>query len=318
MKNLNFLYLSLVIMVICVACNGTPEPTTETTEVVAVAATEKPSPTDTPPLPTNTSIPPTNTPLPPTTTPVPTDTPLPPTNTPEPTHTPTATNTPEPTNTPTPTNTLEPTKTPEPTDTPTPLASPTPDTTAAAVVVFERGIENFEAEQWDAAIADFQQAIELDPTLELAYIALGYSYAFGPGEYDKAIEMLEKYLELSPESDNRTKVEEDLQQLRELAVRQPTLPDFEVPEGKALFVFINYTHLDWNIDIGPYFLQVPGRAPDQESSISSVVIDPGTYSWKATSADGSSIITNPNRDTGFEFRVGVGEINVESVGDRID
>jgi hypothetical protein len=36
----------------------------------------------------------------------------------------------------------------------------------------------------------------------------------------------------------------------------PTLSpsDFEVQSGKALFVFYNYTDIDWNIDIGPYFL----------------------------------------------------------------
>ncbi len=179
-------------------------------------------------------------------------------------------------------------------------------------------MENFDAEKWDAAIADFQQAIELDSTLSLAYVGLGYSYAFGPGDYNKAIEMLEKYLELSPNSDNRADIESDLQRLQELVASTPSLPEFDVPPGKALFVFINYTHLDWNIDVGPYFVQSPGRAPDQESSISSIVIDPGTYTWKGISADGTSVISTPNRDRGFEFTVAAGEITVQSVGNRID
>ena len=53
-------------------------------------------------------------------------------------------------------------------------------------------------ERWDEAIAQFQEAIRLDPGFGFAYLGLGYGYAFGPGDLAQAIEALEKYLQLEP------------------------------------------------------------------------------------------------------------------------
>lgn len=72
------------------------------------------------------------------------------------------------------------------------------------------------------------------------------------------------------------------------------------------------------MDIGPYFLQARGRTPEEAYSVSWLNIDPGSYTWKAISADGKSVVTTTNRDVGFEFSVGAGEMTVQSVGGRIE
>ena len=143
MKKLFWTSILLTLIVLAVsACAGTPD--VAATTQAALAATQAAQPTATPVPPTNTPtpVPPTDTPEPPTDTP----TPVPPTDTPEPpTVTPVPTNTPEP-----------PTATPEePTDTPTP-AGPT------AEEIFVKGLDYFDQEQWDEAIAEFEKAIRLD------------------------------------------------------------------------------------------------------------------------------------------------------------
>lgn len=52
--------------------------------------------------------------------------------------------------------------------------------------------------KYDQAIAEFQKAIQLDSKFAYAYLGLGYSYAFSPRDWAKAIEALETYLRLMP------------------------------------------------------------------------------------------------------------------------
>ena len=56
------------------------------------------------------------------------------------------------------------------------------------------------------AIAEFQEAIRLDPEFPWAYMGLGYSYAW-QGNLAEAIEALETYLRLAPNAENRADVE---------------------------------------------------------------------------------------------------------------
>ena len=100
--------------------------------------------------------------------------------------------------------------------------------------------------------------------------------------------------------------------------RPSIYPILEIPPNQAAFVLINYTDQNWNVDIGPYFLEARGRTPEEAYSVSWVIINPGSYTWKAISADGQSIVTTTNRDTGFDFSVGAGEMTVQSVGGRIE
>lgn len=92
-----------------------------------------------------------------------------------------------------------------------------------------------------------------------------------------------------------------------------TSSGLEVPPGKALFVFYNYTNADWNIDIGPYFLQVPAKQPGDEYGFGTVAIDPGNYTWQAHSPGGSYYIEDGNGNRAFEFTVAVGDVFEEGV-----
>jgi hypothetical protein len=95
----------------------------------------------------------------------------------------------------------------------------------------------------------------------------------------------------------------------------PAPPGFEIPPGKALFVFANYTDLDWNVDIigsTSYFLAVPPNQPGQEYARETIAIDPGTYIWKAGSPLGY-YIRDGQGNTDFQFTVGAGEIHNASV-----
>ena len=84
---------------------------------------------------------------------------------------------------------------------------------------------------------------------------------------------------------------------------------FDVPPGKALFLFFNYTGIDWNIDIGPNFMQAPAKQPDQVFSVTAIVIDPGSYVWQGHSPGGQYSITGDNGKKVFEFSVREGEVH---------
>lgn len=304
MSKLQLSLISLVILILTACASSTPTPNVEATVQAAVKATETSKPTSTP-------VPPTATPVPPTNTPVPTDTPVPPTATPTATSTPTDTATPTetavpPTKTPTPTKV--PTKTPTPappTATPTP-APPTATPTVSADEYLQKGFEYYEKEQWDQAIAEFKKAIEVDPNSGIAYGGLGYSYVFGPKDYEAAIKALEKYLQLTPDAKDKAEVEADLQKLREMASAKPN-PQFDIPPGKSLFYFANYSGEQWNVDIGSYFLEVPPNKPGQEYNLVTIVIEPGTYTWQAHSASAGYYITDGSGNRAFEFTVAAGE-----------
>lgn len=210
---------------------------------------------------------------------------------------------------PTPTVTLIP---PVVVQTAVPTAAPVSDAGKTAVQHYEDAFAYMEQEQWDNAIVELDAAIGLEPEISILYQTLGYAYA-NKGDFEAALLNLEKYLELEPEAEDRADVEADIQQLRELLASPPS-PQFDVPPGKALFVFVNYTDVDWNVDIGPYFLQVPARGPDQAEVVSTIDIDPGTYRWQAHSPGGNYYITDENNNHSFEFTVAEGEVYLQGAG----
>jgi hypothetical protein len=88
---------------------------------------------------------------------------------------------------------------------------------------------------------------------------------------------------------------------------------FDVPAGKALFVFYNYTNIDWNLDVGPYFLAVPATQVGQEFTVSTVAIDPGTYTWQGKSPGGRYYIGGQSGNPAFTFSVALGEVHAEGI-----
>ena len=176
------------------ACGGTPAPEAAAPAEEASGATEIVQPTATSVPPTATPLPPTDTPVPPTATPVPpTDTPVPPTDTPIP-----PTDTPVP---PTATATL-------PADTPTP-------TGPSAMDHYDQGMIYFDQENYDRAIVEFQEVIRLEPDAAWPYLYLGLSYYFtGTESNEKVIGLLEEFLQLAPEAEERDEVIAFIEQIR--------------------------------------------------------------------------------------------------------
>jgi tetratricopeptide (TPR) repeat protein len=167
-----------------------------------------------------------------------------------------------------------------PTDTPVPAPSPSPPTPAVSPAAehFEKGFDLFQQEKWDEAIAEFQAAIQLDPGFSMAYLGLGYSHV-RKGEFEQAIQALEKYLQLEPSADNRAQVEGDIQQMRDiLASQQPAMgPCCQSPQpGKGLIWFENWIGETVQVDVGPNFYEVPPKAGDVPGCLCPQV-DPGRY-----------------------------------------
>jgi tetratricopeptide (TPR) repeat protein len=79
------------------------------------------------------------------------------------------------------------------------------DRTAAARKLFELGMGRFQLDEWDAAIAYWEEGFRNKPAPELLYnIAQAHRRAHRP---DKALTFYQKYLRLSPDAANRADVE---------------------------------------------------------------------------------------------------------------
>ena len=65
---------------------------------------------------------------------------------------------------------------------------------------------------------------------------------------------------------------------------------------------------DWNVDVGPHFMQVPARPAGEEYAIGILPLEPGSYAWQAHSPGGDFTITDSNGSRSFEISVVAGEI----------
>jgi tetratricopeptide (TPR) repeat protein len=157
-----------------------------------------------------------------------------------------------------------------PPPTPTPVAS-------AAEEYFEKGFDYFQQEKWDEAIAEFQEAIRLDPAFSAAYLGLGYSHV-RKGEFEQAIAALQKYLQLEPGADNRAQVESDIQQMQAMLAQPPAMGPCCEPlqPGKGAVWFINYVGEIVRADIGPNYYEVPAKQGDVDGCLCPQ-LDPGHY-----------------------------------------
>jgi tetratricopeptide (TPR) repeat protein len=166
-----------------------------------------------------------------------------------------------------------------PTDTPTPIPPPpTPAQVASpAQEHFEKGFDYFQQEKWDEAIAEFQEAIRLDPEFGEAYLGLGYSHV-QKGEFEQAIAALERYLQLAPGADNRAQVESDIQQMRAILAQPPSTGPCCQPlqPGKGAIWFTNYIAETVRADIGPNFYEIPAKQGDVDGCLCPQ-LDPGNY-----------------------------------------
>ena len=176
-----------------------------------------------------------------------------------------------------------------------------------AKVHYERGFAYFQQKQWELAILEFQQTIKLQPTFSLAHEGLGYSLFHGRRDVASAIEALQTYLQLTPTARDRTKVEAHIEQMRLFLIAQAA-PGFEFPPGKALFLMANYTAKPWQVQVGPYIFEMAAKPPDQAYSVTSIALEPGVYTWQATSTDGDAYVADSTGNEVFEVNVAAGDI----------
>jgi tetratricopeptide (TPR) repeat protein len=128
-----------------------------------------------------------------------------------------------------------------------------------------QGFNYLDEKTWDKAIAEFEEAIRLDPQFAIAYLGLGYSYALGPGDLAKAIPALEKYLQLEPNAENRADIEADISAMRaQMASIGPCCPSAE--SGKGLLWIENFVgeplQVDFGTNLGTQAYEVPAKQGD--------------------------------------------------------
>jgi tetratricopeptide (TPR) repeat protein len=122
------------------------------------------------------------------------------------------------------------------------------------------------------AIDEYLLAVSADPKLAGAYKGLGIDY-HSIGEIDKAIEMLETYLELQPQAEDRAEVEEMASKLKQ------GIP--VAPVGKGLVVVHNYTYREASFTIAGEQYPVPGADSVEGGGEISIALYPGQYTFSA-------------------------------------
>ena len=136
-------------------------------------------------------------------------------------------------------------------------------------------------------------------------MGLGYSYISGPKDYVKALDALQTYLNLVPDADNKAQVQADIEALRQAIASDP-LAGIQIPEGKAIVYFINYSGELWQIDFGPYFFEVPAKPADKDYSLGTIFVDPGTYTFSAHSLSKLYMVDDYGNKA-FDVTLGPGE-----------
>jgi tetratricopeptide (TPR) repeat protein len=122
------------------------------------------------------------------------------------------------------------------------------------------------------AIEEYLLAIGSDPKLADAYGGLGIDY-HSIGEIDKAIEMLETYLKLNPQAEDRAEIEEMVNKLKQ------GIP--VAPVGKGLVVVHNHTYREATFTIAGEEYLVAGADSVEGGGEISVALAPGQYTFSA-------------------------------------
>ncbi len=89
-------------------------------------------------------------------------------------------------------------------------------------------------------------------------------------------------------------------------VEAPPAAEFEVPAGKALFVFYNDSSEDFTVEVGAYALEVAA------GEIGTQALTPGSYDWEAYTEDGD-YLADEDDNTLFEFTVAAGDMHEAGV-----
>ena len=102
------------------------------------------------------------------------------------------------------------------------------DRAAKARVHYETGMAHFNLEEWDAAIAEWEEGYRVKPVPEFLFnIAQAYRKS---SRYERALTFYQRYLRLAPKADNRAEVERQIEQLKPLAEEEKhRVPKLEPP-----------------------------------------------------------------------------------------
>jgi tetratricopeptide (TPR) repeat protein len=95
---------------------------------------------------------------------------------------------------------------------------------------FDKGVELYEAQNYNESLAAFEKAIEIKPDYAEAYYDLSIVY-WQQKQYKKVLENLQKVIEIAPDSDVAKKAERDIKKLKSAGI---SLAVFEA-EGKATY-----------------------------------------------------------------------------------
>ena len=96
------------------------------------------------------------------------------------------------------------------------------DRAAKARVHYETGMAHFNLEEWDQAIAEWEEGYRVKPVPEFLFnIAQAYRKS---SRYERALTFYQRYLRLAPKADNRAEVERQIEQLKPLAEKEKHTP----------------------------------------------------------------------------------------------
>jgi tetratricopeptide (TPR) repeat protein len=93
-----------------------------------------------------------------------------------------------------------------------------------AQTYFDIGAAFYNSNQKQEAIANFEKAVEIDPKFSPAYYFLGILH-FGLEEFDKAVEALNKYIELEPNAPNINEVRDIIKQIESIKNQPKEKPE---------------------------------------------------------------------------------------------
>jgi tetratricopeptide (TPR) repeat protein len=103
----------------------------------------------------------------------------------------------------------------------TAVASAGDDRSAKARLCYENGMAHFQLEEYDQAIAQWEEGFRTKPLPEFLF-NIGQAYRQSKKAPDKALAFYQKYLRMAPNAENRAEVEKHIESLQKIIDSQQT------------------------------------------------------------------------------------------------
>ncbi|MEM7031251.1 MAG: SH3 domain-containing protein [Chloroflexota bacterium] len=159
----------------------------------------------------------------------------------------------------------------------------------SAVERFEQGLAYFDAENWDAAKAEFVAVTEMEPDFAPGHQLLGFTQ-YLTEDFEGAKASLERYLQLEPDSDDKDRIVNLIAEIDSLSNTYvtPLGVQVDIPEDKGLVVVVNYTADPVVVDIAGQAYEIDGKNRNPNGGEVFVEIWPGRHVISANAMDGSA------------------------------